>query len=319
MNHLLISKNAIKSKIIIEKLSKKFDIEFFERNLLFKKIANLEKFSIWIHFDTLITDRLMNFQDQLQFLITTTTSTTHISPRFYMANQEKIISLKPLIHKMNDISSTAEHAWALMMTYHHKILEANNSVKLGEWNRDKFIRRSQIRNSTIGIIGLGRLGNITKNYAEAFGANVVVNEINDHKKRSHKFKKIKFLNLNDLLEQSDYVFLHASTAENANPIINNEILSEVKNPFVLINTSRGRLVDEGAILKFLKNGLIRAYLTDVLEIEDEKSKITNSKLITSKNHRNKITITPHIGGASLDAMYYCENLLYQELTERFKR
>ena len=318
MNKLLISRNAIKSEIIMEKLLKKFDVEFFDTNELESMLTDLENFSVWIHFDTLITDNFIKFQDSLQYLITTTTGTTHISPNFRIANERKIISLESFIHKMSNISSTAEHAWALMMAFHHKISEASESVNSGNWNRDHFIRCRQLRNSTIGIIGFGRLGKITKKYAESFGANILVNELRFDKNPRSIFQKIDFVSLTNLLEKSDYVFIHASANENTNPIITKEILHQIKTPFVLINTSRGRLVDETAVLEYVDKGIIKAYLADVLKDEDENVKITNSKLLSSKANKNRIVITPHIGGASLDAMFYCENLLYLELIRRLK-
>jgi D-3-phosphoglycerate dehydrogenase len=112
--------------------------------------------------------------------------------------------------------------------------------------------------------------------------------------------------LTELLSSCDAVSIHASTKIGKEPIITKETLAQSRSGLVLVNTSRGLLVDEESVLWGLNNGLLNFYYADVLECEDLGQPITTSKLWKSSLMDSRIVITPHIGGASEDAIEKCE-------------
>ena len=122
--------------------------------------------------------------------------------------------------------------------------------------------------------------------------------------------------LKDLCELSDIVSIHASVLNSRLPILTSEILLNVNTPFILINTSRSTIVDEEAVIVATRMGVISAYYTDVLGIEYEDKSLDKSIIWQESQANSKINISPHVGGATLEAMNFCEGLLLNELFER---
>ena len=109
----------------------------------------------------------------------------------------------------------------------------------------------------------------------------------------------KGVSLSELLEKSDVVFLHTHVTDDTRGMVDEEFLSYMKEGSYLINTARGELVDEEAIIESIKVGHLKGYGTDV--IKDEFGDITNSKLVEfSINPNNNVVITPHIGGMTIE-------------------
>ena len=105
--------------------------------------------------------------------------------------------------------------------------------------------------------------------------------------------------LDELLEKSDVVFLHTHVTDETRGMVDEEFLSYMKEGSYLINTARGELVDEEAIIESIKVGHLKGYGTDV--IKDEFGDIQNSKLVEfSMNPNNNVVITPHIGGMTIE-------------------
>lgn len=316
MDDIFVIGQAIRSKSVIEKLQKYFNVIKLEKvdnpSIFFsgREVA----FLLWIHFDTIIDNSYLPYLKYIKLIITTTTGNSHISNDVINDMGNKILSLKNFKVDIETISSTAEHSWALMMSHHHRIISAVDTVKNGTWDRNLHFRKKQIQNLTIGIIGYGRLGRMTHKYASAFGSKVLVNETDTNIINAEKNnRQIVFTDLINLLNASDYVFIHASVQDNKKQIINEETLSGVVSPFVLINTSRGCLVNELTVLKYIESGLILGYLADVLALEDYSENMNTSEVFIQNKKNNRILLTPHIGGASQDASEYCENLLAEKI------
>lgn len=316
MDDIFVIGQAIRSKSVIEKLQKYFNVIKLEKvdNPSIFLSGREAAFLLWIHFDTIIDNSYLPYLKHIKLIITTTTGNSHISNDVINDMGNKILSLKNFKIDIETISSTAEHSWALMMSHHHRIISAVDTVKNGTWDRNLHFRKKQIQNLTIGIIGYGRLGRMTHKYASAFGSKVLVNETDTNIINAEKNnRQIVFTDLINLLNASDYVFIHASVQDNKKQIINEETLSRVVSPFVLINTSRGCLVNELTVLKYIESGLILGYLADVLALEDYSENMNTSEVFIQNKKNNRILLTPHIGGASQDASEYCENLLAEKI------
>jgi phosphoglycerate dehydrogenase-like enzyme len=122
--------------------------------------------------------------------------------------------------------------------------------------------------------------------------------------------------VDELCEIADIVSIHANVNNVTSPIITEEILKSINSSFILINTSRSCLVDENAIIAAMKSGTIFKYYADVLGFEDEDASLQESVIWKESQSNNRIYLTPHIGGATLEAMDYCENLLFNELIRK---
>jgi D-3-phosphoglycerate dehydrogenase len=152
---------------------------------------------------------------------------------------------------------------------------------------------SELYGKTIGIIGYGRLGKIVSKYAAAFGMKIVVNDTIIEKVPTRLYK-----NFDDLLSVSDVVILLASYSEENKDMIGMGEIKRMKPGCFFINTSRGEMVDEKALIYGLEKGIIKAAALDVLK-EDSNWKTetpNNNTLIAYSSSVSNLLITPHVGG-----------------------
>jgi D-3-phosphoglycerate dehydrogenase len=249
---------------------------------------------------------LSKFPD-LTTLITATTGLDHIDLDDVKLKGIRLVSLRGQTRFLKTLPSTAEMTWALLLALLRKIPQANESVKSRSWNRDKF-RGYQLKGKMLGIIGLGRVGSMVARYAHAFGMQICYF---DPFVSNTRLKRCR--SLNELLKQSDIITLHLHLTETSQNLLNSTNLKMVKSGCFLINTSRGGLLDETAVVSFLKkkhnksHGKIAGIATDVLtsELVDIKA----SPLWQAQQRGENIIITPHLGGATWDAMWACEEFI----------
>jgi len=165
-----------------------------------------------------------------------------------------------------------------------------NHVKSGGWDYEPYVGH-QIKGKTIGVIGYGRLGKIMCDLFYGWGVKLLAS---DPYERITTAKGTPRL---ELLEKSDVVFLHTHVTDETRGMVDDEFLSQMKQGSYLINTARGELVDEDAIIESIKVGHLKGYGTDV--IKDEFGDIKNSKLVEFSKSNN-VLITPHIGGRKIE-------------------
>jgi len=232
----------------------------------------------------------------IKVINTCSTGLNHIDLQYVLGEKNiEVWSLKEDFELINDLPSTAELSFGLMMSLLRKIPEGFDSVKKGKWDYEPLIGR-QIKGLTIGIIGFGRLGKITAELFKGWGVNILVN---DPYVETFEYEQVE---IKKLQEKSDVVFLHLHANEETRNMVDREFLSNMKKGAILINTSRGELVDEKEIIKSLHSrDELGGYGTDV--IRDEFGNVKNSKLIEFANSRypeimgsDRIVITPHVGG-----------------------
>ena len=190
--------------------------------------------------------------------------------------------------------SVAQHALAMLLNYSNQVDLHEKSVKRGEWstNQDWSYTLSPIREwhgKTLGIIGMGNIGQAFANMAESLGMQVIYHHTKDLNLVNHKF-----ININELASTSDVISLHCPLTEKTDKMINSEFLSRMKSSSILINTSRGGLIHSLDLKSALVSGQISAALLDVLEVEPPA---VGHPLIGIPN----AIITPHIAWISLEA------------------
>jgi len=239
----------------------------------------------------------------VKLINTASTGLNHINQDDCKKLNIKILSLTKDFKLIKKLPSTSELSFGLMINLQRNIFQSFQSVKNKKWDYTPFIGQ-ELSSLTIGIIGLGRLGNLMANYAKAFGMRVFYY---DPFKQTRKYKKI---NLKRLVQIADVISIHAHVNNQTKYMINKKILKFAKKKPVIINTSRGELVNEQDIIWGLKNKIISGYGADV--IEKEFIDINKSPIIKNINKYN-IIITPHIGGMTyqgqLRAYVYAINKL----------
>ena len=167
-------------------------------------------------------------------------------------------------------------------------------VHAGKWVREEF-PGTMLNGRRLGLIGLGRIGGWMSRYARAFGMDVVGHDPHQQVLPTD----VRRVPLLELFRTSDFISVHVHLNAETTGLVSKALLNEVKLGAVLINTSRGAIVDEAAMLAALESGRLAGVGLDVLEGEP---KIDDHPLVRySRTHPN-VLITPHIGGFSPDAV-----------------
>jgi len=234
---------------------------------------------------------------QLKVINTCSTGLNHIDLDYCKKNKIDVWSLKEDYEVINDIPTTSELAFGLMLSLMRNISKSFHSVRDGNWDYEPFVGH-QIKGKTIGVIGYGRLGKIMCRLFDGWGVDIFVYDPNTDVDVEKYFE----VDLKTLLEYSDVVFLHTHVTDETRGMVDDKFLSQMKQGSYLVNTARGELVDEDSIIKFIKQGHLKGYGTDV--IRDEFGNRENSKLVEfSIDPNNNVVITPHIGGMTVEGQY----------------
>ena len=228
----------------------------------------------------------------LKVINTCSTGLNHIDTNYCKENKIDVWSLKEDYELINDLPSTSELAFGLMMSLLRNIPKSFHSVKDGNWDYEPYVGH-QIKGKTIGVIGYGRLGKIMCKLFDGWGVKLLATDPYE------RIITARGVPLDELLEKSDVVFLHTHVTDDTRGMVDEEFLTYMKEGSYLINTARGELVDEKAIIESIECGHLKGYGTDV--IKDEFGDIQNSKLVEfSMNPNNNVVITPHIGGMTIE-------------------
>lgn len=262
---------------------------------------------------------MMQLSPHLRYLITPTTGLNHIDVQAAARNNIHILSLKGETEFLQKIRSTAEHTIALLLALIRHIPASTQAVKQGRWEREPFSGR-ELSGNTLGIIGYGRLGKLVARYAQAFFMKVLVYDT-DAQQLRHLPKGIKACNLTELLSLSDFVSLHIPGSPENRNFMNIQKFNSMKTGAFFINTSRGEVVDEKALLKALKNGQLAGAALDVLA--GDSSWNTNTPpahpLISFAQKNNHLIITPHIGGYARESLDNTRMFMVKKFVETIKK
>jgi glycerate dehydrogenase len=190
--------------------------------------------------------------------------------------------------------SVAQHALAMLLNYSNQVDLHEKSVKRGEWstNQDFSYTLNPIKEwhgKTLGIIGMGNIGQAFASMAESLGMQIIY-----HHTKDLKLSNRKLVQIIELASTSDVISLHCPLNAQTDQIINHSFLAQMKKDSILINTSRGGLIHSMDLKNALISGQISAALLDVLEVEPPAM---DHPLIGIPN----AIITPHIAWISLEA------------------
>ena len=190
--------------------------------------------------------------------------------------------------------SVSEHVLALLFTFEKNVHLQYNSTKEGSWKR--WIG-NEIQGRTIGIIGLGSVGKELVKKAIALGMEVIGFDLYKNEEFNSLYPEMKFTeNIIDIYENADIISLHIPHTPQSEKLINADVINNKfkKNP-IIINTSRGMLIDVDAVIAGIGSGAIRGYLTDVLAQEPME---VGEKLKGVEN----VIITPHVGSRTYQSV-----------------
>ena len=209
-------------------------------------------------------------------------------------------------------NAVAEHAMAMLLALSNNITKSDQEVRKFIWNREEN-RGFEIEGKTIGIIGYGHTGKCFAEKLQGWNVNILV----------HDKYKTGFVNpdlniyestLEKLLKDSDIISLHLPLTEETFHYVNDEMLTNMKTGSILINTSRGKIVDTLALIEVLKSGHLKGACLDVFENEKPENYNVKEKMMYESLFKFKnIILTPHIAGWTQESKEKLSKILFKKI------
>jgi D-3-phosphoglycerate dehydrogenase len=297
------------ARAILERLGEVVEVECTRAQLLAEV---LESDVLIVRLKHMIDTEVFAHAPLLRVIVSATTGLNHIDVAAAHARNIKVLSLKGEREFLDGITATAEHTWGLLLALIRRVPTAVQHVRNAGWNRDCF-RGRQLSGLTLGIVGLGRLGAMVAEYGRAFRMRVVAYDILPVAHADH----VEMVSLPDLLASSDVVCLLPSYQESSHQLLGPKEFGQIKAGAVLLNTSRGEVIDEAALLNALCCGQVAGAALDVLTGEGRRSSgwLSNHPLVEFARSSDRLLITPHIGGATNDSLREAEIFMARKLAE----
>jgi phosphoglycerate dehydrogenase-like enzyme len=201
--------------------------------------------------------------------------------------------------------SVAEHVFALALALARRVPTAATGTAAGQWGSIKpRLTGFELHGRTLGLFGFGRIASLTAEIARGFGMPVVVSDpyVAPEFVRQHGAELVSF---DELIAQSDVLSLHAPLTATTKGIVDADAIARMRPGSVLINTARGALVDEAAVLLALESGQLGGAALDVLDGEsaDMHDPLPHSPEIAARNgHLDNLIVTPHVAGQTTQSL-----------------
>jgi len=313
------------------------DIKFFSENLKGHEIEfhsfplneensdlieNSDIVSVFIY--SKINENVLKNAKNLKFITTRSTGYDHIDLE---ACKKKNILVSNV--PSYGVETVAEHTFALILAISRKIIESFERTRKGDFSLEG-LRGFELKGKTLGIIGAGKIGRRVAEIAKAFGMRVIAYDVFKNYDEARRIG-FEYVDLDYLLRNSDIITLHANLTKENYHILNEDAFEKMKDGVIIINTARGALIDTKALIKYLKNGKVRAAALDVLEgeslIKEEAELLTKNKLekegleslvanhilIEMEDKEKNVIITPHNAFNSEEAVEEIRRVTLQNI------
>ena len=267
---------------------------------------------LWVRLRHRIDAEVLAAAGSLRILASPTTGLDHLDLVGAARRNIKVISLRDAGDFLKNVPATAELTLGLMLSLMRHIPSAVEDVAAGHWERDRF-KGHEIRGKTVGIVGYGRLGRLVGAYLRAFGATIVAAD----PYVSTSEAGIEMVSLPALLRVADVVTLHVTLSETTRALIDSEALALMKPGALLINTSRGEVIDSEALIRALQSKHLGGAALDVVA-EESAQGVGSLPLVVYAREHNDLIITPHIGGCTFESMESTEVFVAERVCEALR-
>lgn len=235
-----------------------------------------------------LTEDMLREINAKKIIATLSIGVDHIDNSFFESDLIKVINCKT-----SNVISVAEHIFALILGLKKRMIEANDIAMRGGTKRDLSARSNDISNSTIGIIGAGKISREVIKIAKVFNMKIYCNTLNPEKHQDLLKEGVEFTDLNNLLTISDIITVNIPLNEENKNLISKDKIKLMKKTATFINTSRAEIVDMNELIRHADENTT---FNIGLDIDAENYKeILNVK-------RNNVIVTPHIAGVTKEAI-----------------
>jgi len=291
----------------------RLELADLDRPGLLAALAGVEV--LWVRLRHRVDEEVLSAAPRLRAVVSPTTGLNHVDLRAAAARGVRVLSLRGETDFLREVRATAEHAVGLMLALMRHIPAAAEHVRGGAWSRDRFVG-SELHERAVGVVGYGRLGRIVARYLACFGARVTVTD--PRLDGAALEPGVGAASLPELLEGSRLVTLHADLNEDNHGFFGRAELARMPPGALFVNTARGELVDEGALLEALRSGRLAGAALDVLAGESSAGMAGHPLVDYAREHGN-LLITPHVGGATGESMARTERFMAARLLEFLSR
>lgn len=235
---------------------------------------------------------------QLEVVCTCSTGTDHIDIPALEARGITLFSIKHEIELLESFTSVAEMTWGLLIACLRRIPYQFERAKRGEtrWWLDDRPPPRQLSGKTLGVFGVGRLGRMVVEYGKAFGMRVLGCDL-----KALSIPGVEQVDLETLVRESDIFTIHVHLTDITRGIIDRDVIARMRPGVVLLNTARGDIIDEQAMIEALESGHIAAAGLDVFHNEWDPDLASHPLFEYARTHDN-LVITPHTAGASVESI-----------------
>src|SRR5690554_1778450 len=221
----------------------------------------------------------------------------------------KIKNIPVYVNPGINARSVAEHSIMLLLSVLRNITNVDSIIKSGTWKKHELgIQNNELFGKTVGLIGLGNIGVHVAQMLKPFGVKIIYTKRTQLQEQVESDLGITYSSFDDLLKQSDIISLHCPLNNETERLIDWEQFSLMKNGVVIINTSRGKLINEEALIENLKSQKLKGAGLDVYEHEPLSSE---SELLKLSN----VILTPHISGITKESFESMMNEAFANIRE----
>ena len=247
--------------------------------------------AFWGHVDMKLDKAVLERAERLKAICAAATGTDHIDKDEAQRRGIRVLSITRDYSLLDTFTATAECAWMLLLACCRRLRTAEREVLAGRW-RGEHLRGTQLSTRTLGVLGVGRLGKMTVEYGKGFRMRVLGCD-----RVPFQIDRVEPVDFDTLLAESDAVSIHIHMEPSNHHVFNAGTFAKMKDGAVLVNTSRGDVIDEAALIDALETGKLAAFGADVLH-DEWRSDMRESPVVSYAMAHDNVVLTPHIGGCT---------------------
>jgi len=306
MKIVFLDKKTLGDDINLDKFEELGEVEYFDSTSATQTLERVQNADIIVTNKVVINKEIMS-QTNIKLICITATGMNNVDLEYA---KEKAIEVKNVVGYST--SSVAQLAFSYILQFVQHINFYNDFVQSGGWEQSDIFTNNdkafyELYGKTVGIIGLGNIGQEVAKIASAFGCQVIYYSTSG-KNTNTKYESVS---LEYLLKNSDIISIHCALNPKTNNLVNKENLSLLKQGAILMNLGRGGLVNEQDITNTLNNKQDIYFATDVATVEP----IEKTSPLLQIEDKKRVIITPHIAWASKEARERLMDTVYTNIKE----
>lgn len=257
-----------------------------------------------------VDDELLARAPELKVVSTAATGLDHVDLDAARRRHVTVLSLRGETAFLDTVHATAEHAWALLLALARRIPWAHRHAATEPWDRDRF-RGRELDGRALGVLGMGRIGRRVARYGAAFGMKVTGCDPSPTTNWPPNVDRLP--DPETLARCSDVLSVHVPLTPATTGLVGARVLAALPRGALLVNTSRGAVVDEDALAAALQSGALGGAALDVLAGETEDGGPGRDGILSLARARTDVLVTPHVGGATFESMARTEVFMARKL------